>query len=375
MANPGIRRFGQACLAGLLLMLGTLQSGVFAGDPDTDQQGGIAGTGIVAMGPIQRFGSIFINGREIFLKDNVPIQSEDGALHEKELHLGDVVTVDTRISSDGKRSEARAVTVQVALRGRVESVNAGSGALQILGQTVVVPPDAFGSTAKRADLSRIRVGDMLSVSGLMRADGSWTATRVGTAPDSASFVLRGTVRNLDRKQGTVRIGDTSVSLPAGVRTRNLRPGQIVRITGHYQSRNTLQATRVSVDRLVPGAGMRIEMSGYIQAVPAPGTAICNGVELRFGTATSTIGGAMTSVAVGMPVTVRGTVNATGGITVQEMVLRSEFLHVNLPRQIGMGPASAHGRSQRETPPGQTRPEIERPTIQRPQIERPNLPPR
>lgn len=382
MKNPENKnkRFGRACLIGLLLTVCAFQPGVFAGDPDADQQGGIAGTGIVAMGPVQRFGSIFVNGREYFLTEETSIKSENSAQQGEgsEVHLGDVVTIDGQFSGDGQRGVARSVTVQLALRGRVQTADVKTGTLEVLGQTVHVPADTFGQAAERVDLSRIRTGDTVAISGLARADGSWTATRVSrTTSDPTGFLLRGTVRSLDRKQGTIQIGSTLVSFPARTITAALRPGQAVRIAGRYLPGAALQGVRIDIEKPDLGRpGTRIEMSGHIQSIPAPGTAIFNGIALRFGSGTSITDGAMANIVVGMPVTIRGTVDPTGGIVVQDMVLRSEFLRVSLPRQGASGRTGAPvTRSRNSELPGADRPQIERPSIQRPDIERPNLPQR
>lgn len=369
-------------MLGMLLAVGAFQPGVFAGDPDTDQQGGIAGTGIVAMGPVQRFGSIFVNGREYFLTERTLVKTEEDTQRGGELHLGDMVIVDGQVSDNGQRSNARTVTVQLALRGRVQTVDIKTGTLQVLGQAVHVSADTFGEIAERVDLTRIRAGAMVAVSGLMRADGSWTATRVaGSAPDSTGFVLRGTVRSLNREQNVVQIGEASVSLPARASTDAMQPGQLVRIIGRYGAGDALQGTRLVVEKPeLGGPGTRIEMSGHIQSIPAPGTAICNGIVLRYGSGTSTTGGAMAKIAVGMPVTLRGVVDSMGGIAVQDVVLRSEFLRVNLPRQGDASQAGSPARARNGDPPGAgrpqlERPQIERPNIHRPDIERPNLPQR
>ena len=71
----------------------------FATAESTDPGGGIGGTGITGFGVVQKFVSIFVNGREYILDDNTRVTRDGVSVDEKTLHLGDVVSIDGRIDA------------------------------------------------------------------------------------------------------------------------------------------------------------------------------------------------------------------------------------------------------------------------------------
>jgi hypothetical protein len=374
MMHRPIRHVVPRLLAGLLL-LGSQFYSAWAMDPD--QGGGIGGTGITGMGAVQRFGSIYVNGREYFLTPDTRITEDGNTLRESDLHLGDVVIVQGRVEAGSGRSVAARVAVEQALRGQVDNVNVGSGTLTVLGQVVHVGRDTFDGSPenKPLKLEKVHVGDTVAVSGLLRADGTWAATRVQSFMRSVAqrdaWLLRGNLRAVDRVRGSLTVGAGSVHIDAARIPTNLAAGQAVRITGHYRQGKPY-ANNVRVERLDLGvAGTRLELSGYIQSQPAAGTATCNGVLLYYGTDTEFAGGRAADLARDMPIAVHGTLRPDGGISVERMVLHAEFLRVEMPLprmeppQRRMDPAEIH---RPEVP--SMRPMIERPMPERPMMDRP-----
>jgi len=357
-------------VAALLIFSGVLCPALAA---DPDQGGGIGGTGITGVGPIQRFGSIFVNGREYFLADRTRIVIDGNTFKERDLRLGDVVVVQGRVDTESGRSLALRITVEQALRGLVEKVDVEARTFTVLGQVVHVMPDTFGEAqaSKPFNLTQVRVNQPIAVSGLAREDGSWTATRVSfpTAPAAGSvpFMLRGTLRAMDRTRGTLTIGGQTLTVTSSRLPTELATGQSVHVTGHYRS-GLPQAQAVRLDRRDLGpAGSAVELAGYVQSRPAPEQVVCSGTLLRYSKDTQFTGGATDNLTPGMPVVVRGTVRADGSIGAERIMLRTEFLHVELPRPPDR--PHEHGLQPSEQPP----PRPERPSIERPQIDRPQRP--
>jgi len=368
----------------------------FASAESTDPGGGIGGTGITGFGVVQKFGSIFVNGREYILDGSTRVTRDGMSVDEKTLHLGDVVSVDGRIDAVSGRSVAVRVDSETSLQGVVEKVDVSSGTLSVLNQVVRVTPTTLTDGPKEASLvAGIRLGERITVSGLPGSDNSWTATRIEhLSADVSHFVLRGTVQRSEPERGRLRVSGQDLIAPSGKLPARLALGDIVRVVGHY-SNNTLQVENVSIAQPKLGvAGQMVEMSGYIQAQPESGRLVSNNVVLRYSAASAIIGGTVTDVRMDVPVVVRGEMQTDGGIAVREILVNVEPMRATLP-QIDMRPShegmgdrhGEHGASARpesEKPDVEKagaarheigrpeRPEIERPEIQRPEIERPSI---
>lgn len=368
----------------------------FAPAESTDPGGGIGGTGITGFGVVQKFGSIFVNGREYILDGNTRVTRDGVSADEKTLHLGDVVSVEGRIDAVSGHSVAVRVDSETTLQGVVEKVDVSSGTLSVLNQVVRVTPETLTDGSKKASLlAGIRLGEHITVSALPGSDNSWTATRIArVSADVSHFVLRGTVQRSEPERGRLRVSGRDLIIPPGKLPARLAQGDIVRVLGHY-GKNTLQVENVSIAQPKFGvAGQMVEMSGYIQAQPESGRLVSNNVALRYSDTSVFIGGSVADVRTDAPVVVRGEMQADGGMAVREILVNVEPMRATLP-QLDMRPShegmgerhGEHGASARpehEKPDVEKagaarheigrpeRPEIERPEIQRPEIERPSI---
>ncbi len=351
----------------LLILFGVVCS-VTAADRDQD---GIGGTGNTSVGPVQRFGSIFVNGREYFLSEHTSITADGASLNERDLRLGDVVVVQGRVDAASGRSQALRIAVEQALQGLVEKVDVEARTVTVLGQVVRVMPDTFGETpdGKPFSLTQVRVNESIAVSGLMREDGSWTATRISrpVVPTAGGvpFMLRGTLRALDRARGALTIGTQTLTVTPQRLPPDLAVGQSVYARGYYGA-GLPQAQAVQLERRDLGpVGSHVEIAGHIQSHPALGQAVCNGTLVRYGEDTQFIGGMTAQLTPGMPVAIQGILRADGSVAAARIMLRADFLHAELPRQ----PTALHEKGPRpleQQPPRPERPSIERPSIDRPQ---------
>lgn len=391
--SPGRHSFITRLAAALLIFLYVVD---FARAESTDPGGGIGGTGITGFGVVQKFGSIFVNGREYILDGNTRVTRDGMSVDEKTLHLGDVVSVDGRVDAVSGRSVAVRVDSETSLQGMVEKVDVSSGTLSVLNQVVRVTPATLTDAPKEASLlAGIRLGERITVSGLPGSDNSWTATRIARlTADVSHFVLHGTVQRSEPEHGRIRVSGQDLIVPSGKLPARLAQGDIVRVIGHY-SNNTLQVESVNIALPKLGvAGQMVEMSGYIQAQPESGQLVTNNVVLRYSDTSAFIGGTVTDVRKDVPVVVRGDMQTDGGIAVREILVNVEPMRATLP-QLDMRPShegmgdrhGEHGASARpdsEKPDVEKagaarheigrpeRPEIERPEIQRPEIERPSI---
>lgn len=368
----------------------------FASAESTDPGGGIGGTGITGFGVVQKFGSIFVNGREFFIDNNTRVTHDGVIANENQLHLGDVVSVQGRIDETSGRSVAMHVDSETALEGAIEKLDVASGTLMIMGQTVHVMSSTLNDGPGNVPLAaRIHVGDRIAVSGFTRSDSSWNATRITQlAAGEPRFVLHGAVQSIDQERGRIRVNGQDLVASSNKLLARLETGNIVRVDGHYGP-DILRIDSVSIDRPKLGlAGQVVEMSGYIQTQFGPRQVVSNDVALRYSDATTFIGGTAADMRQDVPVVVRGVMQADGGVAVREVLVNVEPMRATLPvlnirpSHEGMGEKRAgHGapeRPEHEKPEPEKagaerhdinrpeRPEIERPEIERPEIERPAI---
>ena len=239
------RRHGRAWL--------TLACGLMVAAPAAPA-GGIGGTGVSAYGPIQRFGSVFIDGREYHLR-HADIRVDGTASSRAALHLGQVALVRARRVRGALYSFK--VSVRHGLQGLVTRINPNT--LTVLGQRVHRGDGPLGVA-----WTTLRRGDVVRVSGFAAGRRAWVATRIsrtyraGQRPRSYPVWLRGVLRRGNFGQLVIR--GISIHL-AGAR-RLL--GQPVRLQGVASSAG-VRWTRISPDLLALGAaGTEVDMTGYVR---------------------------------------------------------------------------------------------------------------
>ena len=384
---PSFRHRLSMLLTGALLSALSLPASVLA--QQTDPGGGIGGTGITGFGVVQKFGSIFVNGREFFFDKTTHVSREGVATGQETLRLGDVVLVQGDTGKNPGAGTLAQVDVRVALQGRVQDINEARGTFRLLGQTVQVGSGTRGdSGAMPFSLSRMRMGEMLAVSGLMRADSTWMATRITPVPTATAseFIVRGSVDVVDRAKGTITLGKQSFVIePKGINA-DIEHGAVVRIAGVYDHERVVVTSIQHASQLTLDAGQRVEMSGYVQTLSKVGEIKANDVSLHYNPSTTVVSGHIGDLQANTPVAVRGEVNADGSITVHEMVLNVDPSEVVLPEREGLtrpfGLGEQHAGPEKERPEAERpvtdrleveKPEVEKPQIEIPEIERPELP--
>ena len=344
---------------------------------------GVGGTGISAFGRIQRFGSVFVNGREYPL-NRTRITVDGRAATARDLHLGDVVALQARLDPATGRLQTLRLRGNHALLGKVDAVNPGDKRLTVLGQTVRIQAstrirDARGTPLALAQLKR---GDTVAVSGLARAGGAWAATRLtrlypaGRAPSSAAFVLSGRITRIDPRREVILVGNRRIDVAHAARPARLHVGQEVRVQGRYRGAR-LQATGLRLARpLIGKPGSRVDMEGYVQVRPGRDELISNGVLLRYGRSTTFSGGSAHNLTPDRLLVVSGTLKPDGSVAVNHVTLGHEIALPALHRRGLGGEEHGAGREGREhnqmENPSIERPEVEHPDISKPEIERPHI---
>lgn len=230
---------------------------------------GIGRTGF-AKGPVATFGSIVVNGVR-YETNSAVFTINDSVGSQNDLRVGNVVTVQGTIDSNGTTGTADAVTFDDLVKGPVESVDVVGSSLVVLGQTVLVRPDTtFDDGFSPAALDGVSVAQIVEVSGQFDANGDIVATRIDPKPAGTQFEVHGTVSALDSANMLFNLTNLVVDFSSAT-LDNFSGGQInngdfVEAKGtSLGASGELIATQVELESLVPNAndGDRVEIEGFI----------------------------------------------------------------------------------------------------------------
>ncbi len=213
------------------VVLGALA--VLAGCGGVDSGGtGTGAQSTISVGPITGFGSVIVNGVR-FDDEQVTIDDDEGNGRSRaDLRLGvrlEVLSSPVELLAGVPRAVASAFRVRTELRGPVESVDATSGRVRVLGQAV----DVSTSTVLEVPLASLFVGVVVEVHGTLDlARDRFVATRIERRPGAASYKVRAAVSALDLGARTLQMGaltvDWGTASPADPAAL-VAPGRIVRV--------------------------------------------------------------------------------------------------------------------------------------------------
>ena len=176
--------------------------------------GGIERGG-VAVGPIDGFGSVIVNGVRFDTSDT-QFTIDDNVGAQEDLSVGQVVIVRGSIDDDGLSGTADSIEYDDAVEGPVDagSIDLAAGTFSVLGQRVrVTTTTVFDDSIQPQSLDGLTDGDVVEVSGLPDADGFIRATRIDTS-GTGEFEVKGLVSNLNVGALTFDIGDLTVDYSA-----------------------------------------------------------------------------------------------------------------------------------------------------------------
>ncbi len=336
------------CVAGLLGLpaLAWAQNGESGGIGGTGihpETGGIGGTGIertgraiLGYGPIQAFGSVFVNGREYAFNSHTLITIDGAPAPASALHVGDIADVRGTITSP-RAGFASTITVLHPLIGPIGTVAPDGRSATLLGQSVV-------SGNGTALFTSLKPGDAVAISAQLRADGSWVATAVAPAARNDMFQLAGRIETLH--PGSVSVAGTLITAPATL-TAALNPGQAVIVTGALNDA-TPRATAITVaSPLAAPAGTVVEVKDYFRATGGGMAVASDGLTAAHVTDPSALKGTQ-------PVELLGTMTPSGIIDVDDIGLDSPST-VEIPEPEAK-PETGAVPPAPEIEPGEIRPE-------------------
>lgn len=305
--------------------------------------GGIGGTG-KAIGAIDGFGSIFVNGVE-FETGTATVSIDDSPGSESELKLGMVVEIDGEFNDDGVSGTATMVSFDDVVEGPMTSaVDTTTKSFDVMGQTVFyTTATVFENTGVLGggDIAPtdLIAGNVVEVSGVFDSAGQIKASRVERKALSFSgqvLEVKGLVANLDTTVGTFDIGALAISYSAVATSfddgtiGDLAEGVLVEVKGNDNPADGLFADRIEFEFEDFGNnGDLLEFEGVITSI-ASTTAYdfeVNGLPVVTNGQTQWRGGytGLSDVALDDEVEVEGTLQDQGGT--QVLVAREVELEI------------------------------------------------
>ena len=217
--------------------------------------GGIGGTGapIVGFGPIQRFGSVFVNGREYRIDANTLVTIDGHPATAASLRVGDMALV-RGVAIGAHGGFARSIATWQAIIGPISRVTDGGHVITVLRQTVTL-----GASVRPP---RLRPGQVVGLSAQRLANGNWVAHRVTALPPTRAFRLETTVSATGA--GHVTMGMLTLRAdPAQL--AGLHTGERVVATGTIVNRRPV-LTKLEPRPIRLGApGTRVEVRNYFRS--------------------------------------------------------------------------------------------------------------
>jgi hypothetical protein len=226
------------------------------------------------VGVVTGFGSICVNGSEVFYRADVPVELNGRQAVARDLERGHVVRVDAeQIAPDQYR--ASRIAVLESLIGPVTQVDAKRKMFWVMGQPVRLMPDAvvaLSGNGMPALKSSVRV------SGLMNFRAELLATRIEGVSPNAPVYLMANITQVDRR--VVQLGWVRVELPAGAEKIGLQLGQEIAVRGRWDGEGVVADTYWVDPRLkFANKPKRFNLEGYVMECDAPGRYALNGIEL------------------------------------------------------------------------------------------------
>ncbi len=223
----------------------------------TGKTGGIGGTGapISVYGPIDRLGSVFLNGREYRIDSHTMIAFDGRPTTAATLRVGDMVRLHgVAIGNHG--GYASAISASTAIIGPVGAISPDGGSFMVLGQRVA-------ASTGRQPFAGIRLGDRVGVSGQRLSDGVWVAHRVAVLPASSTFRLETTIKAIQTNR--IVLPGLTLRVRPGI-LEHFHPGERIVATGVIVN-GAPRLARLTPQRLDLGApGTMVEVRDYFRSV-------------------------------------------------------------------------------------------------------------
>jgi hypothetical protein len=226
-------------------------------------------TGVVSVGVITGFGSVYVNGVR-YDTNGASVLMDDQAAAESALKVGHYVEL--KGHSLGAEHYADVIRYHNVIEGPIASIDVAASSFVAMGQTVLMTSEtSLGDDITPSSIEGLAVDDVVEVSGVVTTQGDIEATRVDLRPDGGPFDVTGYVSKLvpDAKLFNINalVVDYSSANMEDFTTGQPSAGDLVLIKGFtFDPYGTFVATRVELrsdDWLKADTGDELEVEGPI----------------------------------------------------------------------------------------------------------------
>ncbi|CAG4915635.1 unnamed protein product [Acidocella sp. C78] len=239
------------------------------------ETGGIGGTGIgrtgapiVGYGPIQRFGSVFVNNREYRITAGTLVTIDGQPATAAALRVGDMAIVHG-VAEGAHGGIARSIATWQAIIGPVTHIAANGREITVLRQTVLLPRPLPGAA--------LHPGQMVGISAQRQTDGNWVASRVNTLPASHGFRLETTLGA--SPPGQARLGGLVLTAKPGM-LAGLHQGERVIATGRVIDGQPVLAALVPRPLRLGTPGTRVEAVNFFRSTGSGRLVAADGMAVK-----------------------------------------------------------------------------------------------
>lgn len=175
---------------------------------DGEGNGGIGGTGIGVgigtgfVGRIDRFGSIWVNGAEIFYDEDIHVNFNGRVGVPSDLKIGHVVQLIAKPDNEGVL-HATSLDVRYEVIGEVKTLNQNTA-------TIFTDTVEF-SRLSAEGAAHLALGDKVAVSGFRRGDGIITASQIDMITDDRPSQKLEATQSFAQQMADKQVGNLSLS--------------------------------------------------------------------------------------------------------------------------------------------------------------------
>jgi uncharacterized protein DUF5666 len=301
-----------------LVAAGTLAVLVACGGGSTGSMPRTGSQSVVTLGTITAFGSVFVNGVRYDVSA-ATLKKNDNVVTQAGLAVGEVALVRGHEDIQSGQGAADSVDVEDSVVGPIAKIDLAGNQLTVLGQTISVTANtSFGTGITPADLTGLKSGDGIEVSGLQAAGGVIMATRIGRAESNEPLQVLGTVATVDATAHTLMINgltvDFSAASLAGFTSGQPAAGDLVIARGTVFDATAVKLTATTVrlaetDRDDQAEGGMVEEEGLITRFVSATDFDVAGAKVTTTASTLFKNGTAADLALNARVEVRGTLDA------------------------------------------------------------------